>query len=755
MECVPLNRQERATVVRALNIGARQLFPGLLATIEEVARLVENQFGPRSFELDDLPSEVITAVACDRTYWMDLVLPNEPIAAHNSLVARMLIEYLSEYDRDPEEFRARLNEVIWPAVEAVCKSIDRANVRVLWDRMIESRVESRLCVDLLLNLALDFCGDSCRGVPVRFAEISLFNNVWKWPSPLPPSEAHAVRKVLELAKVTHSLPIETILSLEPAIGQFMLGAPGAEAGESSGTAPNNAARRAELFARANENVELLLMGSRDYLNKYLDALEEHERDYYRQVDHAAPGLDRRARRGRSVPDLADLRTMSSFLQSAPPLDRSMRGQAPPEWISAVEKWGHSIKSYLLHNDVFQALRQLLPKLFYVDRATFKSDVARRLVAQVERWLYYWTCRINRYGKCESPVEAREIASYMLLLDVVRAWHETRDAPWHVGLERARDLLNAEPATIWQPAALTPEQDATAALWMLPLWLLELRVLRRFGRGSLEWEEANRLAVERLGFLACRVDLADIWSNDPSLVLFILESIRQLAVARADLKTSGPWDTEMLRCARQILVRLEMIESADIRRAMMGFLHPVLSAIAAWHTATCLDPLEGLCLFEMARSRWLIDHLALGDRTLAVRPDDSACVCEYKDLLFGALNPKLSNDGVSLCQEMPDELWKQLLRECPDLGRLAAANWLSPAEVRRRVPSEAVVLAYEIEDYPADPPELRFVGPQDREGDCSWGCDSRLWMFLLKDGKCHAQICEFSGERLRSELTALR
>src|SRR4029077_7143921 len=63
-----------------------------------------------------------------------------------------------------------------------------------WRKVVQSRVESCLCVDLLHNLASDLAG--CGHQPLaQFVEMAAFQNVWIWPEPLPPTETYAVRQV--------------------------------------------------------------------------------------------------------------------------------------------------------------------------------------------------------------------------------------------------------------------------------------------------------------------------------------------------------------------------------------------------------------------------------------------------------------------------------------------------------------------------------------------------------------------------------
>ena len=61
-------------------------------------------------------------------------------------------------------------------------------------RVVHSRVEICLCVDLLHNLASDLPG--CGHQPLaQFVEMAAFQHMWIWPEPLPPTETYAVRQV--------------------------------------------------------------------------------------------------------------------------------------------------------------------------------------------------------------------------------------------------------------------------------------------------------------------------------------------------------------------------------------------------------------------------------------------------------------------------------------------------------------------------------------------------------------------------------
>jgi hypothetical protein len=76
------------------------------------------------------------------------------------------------------------------------KAVRKSQRPSIWRKVVHSRVESCLCVDLLHNLASDLVG--CDHQPsAPFLETASFQNVRILPEPLPPTEPYAVRQVLE------------------------------------------------------------------------------------------------------------------------------------------------------------------------------------------------------------------------------------------------------------------------------------------------------------------------------------------------------------------------------------------------------------------------------------------------------------------------------------------------------------------------------------------------------------------------------
>ena len=134
-------------------------------------------------------------------------------------------------------------------------------------------MESHLCVDLLINLASYFSG-SCDNSPLpKFVEISAFDQILNWPRPLPPSEAFAVRQILDLAVATGTLHRDRILSNALWIGHFDL-VQSLIASDRSAVEPEI---RIERFNTIAHHLEGLLLYVGKDLYGYLEALEQHER----------------------------------------------------------------------------------------------------------------------------------------------------------------------------------------------------------------------------------------------------------------------------------------------------------------------------------------------------------------------------------------------------------------------------------------------------------------------------------------------
>lgn len=78
---------------------------------------------------------------------------------------------------------------------ATKSSESRQKMGIAWHRVVQSRVEGCLCVDLLHNLASDL--DGCGHQPLaQSVEMAAFQNAWIWPEPLPLTETCPVRQVL-------------------------------------------------------------------------------------------------------------------------------------------------------------------------------------------------------------------------------------------------------------------------------------------------------------------------------------------------------------------------------------------------------------------------------------------------------------------------------------------------------------------------------------------------------------------------------
>jgi len=707
---------EKEHILSVLRQAFRAVFPELAVPVEEIQAALLTSTVLSRFRPDQLPAVVTRAVFPDRGEF------ESEYGAKDALV-----RYLFKDEMRLAAMARWLRERIGPVLEEMSR-IDRTCFRTLWHRLLESAPQMATDpADLVMMLAEDFSGHGIDTQEARYVEVVVFKRVPIWPQPLPPCEAFVVRQVLELAQATGALERDVILSWALRIGECNI----AHGIITAGPAPaaRTPAHRIEQFSRIASHLEGLILYLSAHLGDYLDALEEHEQDYYDEIRQQAPHI---LTGEVPWPPLQDLQTLASHAVDSRdrlPLRRLLKVHFPVEMYNR------------LHSRTYAALRVLLPAMFYMERDEFRrSRDGQRVMAQVDRWLCYWICCDHRYGKRQSNHNPDEVASYRLLREVVTAWHELGDRGPEL-LTQCRKLLDGGPVRNWRRHAATPERDSRPAFRLLPLWLLELRALRLYGRGSPEWTEANQLAIQRFEFLACRVNLADFWSGDPGIILLTLEALRQLATARSELPDgAGSWDPEMLRCAQQILVRLETIDDARVRRALSSFTYPILTALAAWRTTTCEDRFEGLCLFEMARSRWLIDHLALGNRTLRVQPEDSEPTRELKDRLFELLNPVVKADYLSVWHGVPDEFMGQLQREHPDLARLVAATWLHPSGVRRHVPPEAVVLAYHLEHDPARPPRIHLARPGEPWPRESPGSDARLWMFLVQGGRCHFHLC---------------
>ncbi len=669
MSFQPLQLDEKRRILEVLNEAARNIFVGLDVPLETVSRAALH-CNDTELPLEQLPTEVRERFVKHWAAWQNLHEGEEVLKEdwkRRNTIANMLMRHLNGYNNHPQVMERWLLEKIGPALEEVSR-IDHTCFRTLWRRLVRSYGDPPPYVDLFLNLARAFSEDENGEKAARFAEMVVFkDNTCSWQNLLPPSESFAVLQVLELGASTGSLTDEVILSWAIRIGNF-----GLVERILKRLAACDTRDITGLIRRFNglvRHMEGLIFYLNDHLHAYLDALEQQERLYWGddQQDREAKKFPLPLVAGQDRPTLEDLGVAAASMVHRKDVNEDLlfdKFSIRLEVLSGVAVW------YLyVRRETYAAIPILLTAMFYCEAPVFHLH-GKRVLEQTDRWIAYWVCYGHRYAVRQPNHDPDEVDAYRLLRMVVTIWHECDSRPTEL-LARTRQLLASEPAQRWGQAAMNPEQNSKPAFRLLPLWLLELRALRLQGRNSPEWNEANHLAVQRFGFLACRVDLSSFWSSEPNTVLLTLEAVRQLAVARSDLPGRGAWDREMLRCARQILVRLETIDDARVRRVLSGFVHPVLTAVAAWWTAKGTDPLEGLCLFEMARSRWILDHLALGNRTLVYRPTDNDTSRDLKDSLFALINQQ------SLWEEVPEEFMERLQRENPDLARLTAASWLHP------------------------------------------------------------------------------
>ena len=695
MPYTPLNPETRGKLLSALNDVARVVFPRLLSPLDAVAEAVYSG-GEFRLQLDDLPSDVIAGIL-ERGGDQKVVLG----------------KHILDHNRNAAAFRLPLNEILWPVLMDTCHNLDTASLRVLWDTMIESRIEQRLIADVMLNLAEEFCETpwSFRKQPAQIAEISIFRNVWEWPSPMPPSLAHAVAEAMMLALDTRTLPANEVLKWALRLGRIGLARRAILTGDDEATPPNNLDQRICRFCCLSGTMEGLIHFVGDHLYAYVDNLEEYEQRYFSPEE--------------LVPKLSELRQLAG---GAPGMPESGRRQESED--HGLSRWRSSVEKYLVYREnIYAAIPHLIAAFFYVDRDTFLSHQTQRLVEQAERWLCYWTCNGHRYGMRQSSFNPDQVAAQELRLKVVQVWHEGFGAKQL--LANVRRMLDQPPCRRWTEV-LAEGSSRTEYEYILPCWLLELRALRMHGRDTPEWAEADRLTATRLSHLVGAYSIPDNWSRDPGFSLFLLELLRQVAVSRSRPNEAGASDAEILKSARHVLVRLEMIDCPGVRRTLCGFLHPILTAIAAWRTRTHADPAEGLCLFQMARSRWMIDQLALENRTLVVRAQDDELSRTLKDKLFQELNQEGMPASASHWQAPSATLVRNLRRDAPDLCRLVLSNWLNP-DVMKSLPNEAAVLTFEMEHDPADPPRLCIAKSSESWSAFAPGIDSQLWTFVAGRG----------------------
>ena len=216
------------------------------------------------------------------------------------------------------------------------------------------------------------------------------NELGSWPQPLPPSEAFAVRQVLDLALESSALQPEDIFSRALRIGHFTLAQRVLDIGQSENEIPRDPECRIDRFTRMTKHLEGLIFYLGDHIDDYLDALQECEANYFERI-RATTTLAKDF----LLPTLSDLQGWASCAEDG--RDGSHE---------VLSRWGHSFEGYQCN---YSALAQLLPILFYVDTEFVHSDTGQRLTEQVDRWLCYWVCNNNRYGECQSNHRQEEVA----------------------------------------------------------------------------------------------------------------------------------------------------------------------------------------------------------------------------------------------------------------------------------------------------------------------------------------------------------
>jgi hypothetical protein len=704
---VPLTPDQLQQLRTLIADAGREVFPGLCVPLSEInARLLNRTI--LDLGLEALPREVRGELA------------HTTAMSPKLIAASAMRSFLFQNEERNRLAEDRLREQVWPFLGKVC-SLGEGEARFIWEMMLEQRRLVRSTpADLLLQLA-ELCFEKTDGSSILYAELLLFSLHDSYRT-FTAQETYAWGRLLEALA---AIPEEQRVDLRSKI----LIPPSRLVSSAKARGPVGFLQlNPRLLARVEGAVLVVAQALRDYL----DALETDENNYYRRSElvgesEPIPSSDElwEAARHAQVGSTPDDARLDRFLQAArhyDTYDTLNRKNALPAALAAMFA--------LEEADSSNAEISLLPAV----------------IDHLKRWSAYQICHEYRNGPplFEESV-CDKINTDLLLSQVVSSWHRLCRCPHE--LLRLCDAISAigvykawlDKFQAWLDEARVGEPPPYGAE-LLPLWLLKLRGLRLHGRSSPQWRKANQCSIERLGFTVCRVNLADYWHTDARLVLQVLEGARQLAVARRESETRGPWDPELLRIARQIFVRLEQIDDSAVRRALLGYFYPVLTAIAAWHTHYS-DPLEGLCLFEMSKSRWLLDHLTLHDRTLAIGSRDDLPTRDLKNRLSERLTPRLSRDSVTSLLEVDDGWLAECRTTNPALARLVETSWLNPSRLLDSIPRGAAVLAYHVEQDPADFPRIDLAGLEHPWRSEEPGPDAILWMFLIVAGHCHVLACQ--------------
>ncbi len=715
-----LSHECRASLILSLNEAARMAFPGLKINFDCVARFLDRP-GTMDFDFEQLPDEVRDASDFTDLPW-------------EISLQKRLRNFLFRQNRRDGQLLQILNEFLWPALQKVCRDITGQDLRKLWEAVLETRID--LPIDLYLNFADQFGDMPSLTEPSsnHFAELILYENfIAPAPYAIRPSLSFSLSQVLELALDTESLNRESVLRRAFPLGRTEL-VRRALFADSNATKKQSSDTRIAEFSALTSSFEGSLLFLGDGLLSYIDALEKKERAYYAEVlgQEGIPSLD----------DLVDGERMADLIAADQPFDSQDRDFSR----QFLERWKNSFQKYLGNDSPYQAIQNSIVSLFYIEQSEFNSLRWQPFIHQAQRWLHYSYCNNHRHGELDSSFLHDRISADRVLLRVIDIWQNRRSS--RVGIEdllrAARGILDEAQCREWNQL-VTKNDHWNAIEWLLPCWLLEIRALRLFGRNSAEWNLANQLSIERLSRIVLGTSLREHWSDRPAAVLMILESLRQVVVALNDGHGQEHLQYQVLERTQEMLVRLESIDDPIARRTLSGYFQPILASIASWRAET--DPAQGLCIFEMARSRWMADRLGTNSSTLCVRETDDEVTRQLKDQLYEELN-----GGSALAPSA--DLQRLIETHSRDLATAVWTNWISPVAIQS-LPEKPILLAYEIEADPSEPPRLCFVETGKSWPSIRLGQDSVLWRFLIHDGHVVAERISESAWKINQKVRTLR
>jgi hypothetical protein len=757
----PLTPEERHGLLEVLARAARDVYPGLgLALPTAFNAATSGDFcapGRLASLAPHLPRDVTTAweltsEQCEEQMggWLgfgqqtdagDGGACEDPLElARDAIAHRRLDVYLFHDDRNNERARVWLDGDIGSMLEHFSR-LDRDSFRSLWSGIVHrARVTPG---ELLVWLAKDVADESESGCCAPYPDLLVLEYQFDRVAleQLSPSERFADGQALRLAADNlvsvrgHLADWHNLLWYGLRIGDFAFARELITRHVGSSWQADQVACLC-LADTLSQHVEGVAFFLGRFLPPYLEVLTARERAHFvtRYNFEAVPTPD----------DLRALIGEGAKRQSG--MKALHLGMAAAEY---------SHNSHARTPPLAPPLFRLLPALFYIDPAGADRGVVEQLLGHVTRGILYWRIEeLHERRASAGQLSNEKLNRLSVLHEVISVWHTHSENPSELR-SCAETLLASESLRDLVTAAREPSA-VRARHCLLPVRLLQVRALRLLGgRGSPEWLRANQLAEDHFGAVLYPELLEQNWNGDPGLVLLHLEALRQLGIARSE--SAGPddfCDGEVGRIASQLLIRLEMVDDPSVRRRLSELFRPAVTALAGWEAARG-RPENGLCLFEMSRSRWLVDNLALSSRTLVVTAADDQVVRTYKDRLFEALNPVLGPGEPIVPRSVPDALLSEKNANRPDLARLVAANWLFPDEVRRLLESDLVLLAYHVEDDPAAAPLIRLEGSdQPGRGPGRPGESTRLWMFHGSTARIDACICDWDAGHLHDRIWAL-